>query len=331
MKFDFLETVEELKGKGQPFAIATVVRVEKPTSAKPGAKAVITSNGVLTGWIGGSCAEPTVRREALKVLEDGQARLVRICPPEKRDTLAQEGVIEVPMTCISGGTLEIFIEPQTTQPHIILIGHQAIVQALTTMGNELGYSITVMGLDCEPEQFPEAGRVLNTLDFSQLPIRANTYIIVASHGNYDEDALLGALQTGVEYVALVASKRRAQALIQYLRDSSLPEERLEYLKVPAGLDIGAVTPEEIAVSILAEIIQVRRRQAQIAQQEKQTPENARPLEARDPVCGMMVEVDDARYVTSHEGRMYYFCSKGCQRSFEAEPERYLTEEGNHGR
>lgn len=171
MKFDFFETVERLRGQGQAFVIATVVHSEKPTSAKPGAKAVITADGVLTGWIGGSCAEPTVKREARKALEDGQTRLVRLCPPERRGSLTQEGVVEVPMTCISGGTLEIFIEPQMNQPHLILVGHQAIVQTLAALGNDLGYLVTVMGLDVSPEQFSEANRVLNTLNFAQLSSR----------------------------------------------------------------------------------------------------------------------------------------------------------------
>jgi xanthine dehydrogenase accessory factor len=333
MKFDFFETIERLRDQGQPFVIATVVRSEKPTSAKPGAKAVISADGVLTGWIGGSCAEPTVKREARKALEDGQTRLVRLCPPERRDSLTREGVVEVPMTCISGGTLEIFIEPQMVQPHLILVGHQAIVQALTTLGKDLGYIVTVMGLDCSPENFPEADQVFTKLDFSPLIIKANTYIIVASHGNYDEDALLAALQTNASYVALVASKRRAQALYQYLRDSSLSEDHLNRLKVPAGLDLGAITPEEIALSILAEIIQLQHRgKIEMTETVEIKSNDEEPaLEARDPVCGMMVEIASAHYVTQYKDRTYYFCAKGCQRSFEAEPERYLAEEGKHGR
>lgn len=143
---------------------------------------------------------------------------------------------------------------------------------------------------------------------------------------------MGALQSQASYVALVASKRRAQALIQYLRDSALPEDRLALLKFPAGLDLGAITPEEIAVSILAEIIQLRRRgRLGMPAPESAKLEEQAPLEARDPVCGMMVEIAHAHYLSDYNGRTYYFCAKGCQRSFEAEPERYLAEEGNHGR
>ncbi len=332
MGFDFLATIDKLNKAGKAFAIATVVRAEKPTSAKPGAKAVITADGSLSGWIGGSCAEPTVKREARKALEDGQSRLVRLCPPEKRGVLPQEGVVEVPMTCISGGTLEIFIEPQLAQPHLVVIGHHAIVGALAALGKDAGFRITVMGIDITPDRFPEADRVVTMLDFSQVDVQTNTWIVIASHGNYDEDALTAALQTSAVYVALVASKRRTQALLQYLRDSNLPEERLASLKAPAGLDLGAITPEEIAVSILAEIIQRMRRPGSSNQESPRKAEQKNLQgEARDPVCGMMVEIAGARHVADYNGQHYYFCTRGCQLSFDAEPERYLSGEENHGR
>jgi xanthine dehydrogenase accessory factor len=329
MEFNFLETVVRLKNQGQPFAVATVVWAEKPTSAKPGAKAVITADGNLTGWIGGSCAEPTVKREARKALEDGEPRLVRLCPPEKLGLPAQAGVVEVPMICASGGTLEIFIEPQLAQPQLIVMGHLAVAQALAAQGKGLGFHVTAMGLEVTRERFPGADQVFDALDFAQLEIKPNAYLVVASHGNYDEEALLAALQSEAAYVALVASKRRAQAVIQYLQASGLQEERLARLKVPAGLDIGAITPEEIALSILAEIVQLRRAGAPTLEPlNVQTPELT---EARDPVCGMMVEIATARYITNYNGHRYYFCAQSCQRSFEAEPERYLAEEGIHDR
>jgi xanthine dehydrogenase accessory factor len=329
MESDLIDRIHALKEQGEAFVVATVVWAEKPTSARPGAKAVITGDGDLTGWVGGSCAEPTVKREARKALEDGQPRLLRLCPPEKLGDRVQEGVTEVPMTCISGGTLEIFIEPLMAQPHLVVVGHLPIARALAAQGKGLGFNVTVMGLEAVPERFPHADRVLEGLDFSQLEIQSNAYIVVASHGNYDEDALLAALQSEAAYVALVASKRRAQSLTQFLKESGLSEERLADLKVPAGLDIGAVTPEEIALSILAEIVQLRRRGGRTsARLSLDMPE---PSEARDPVCGMMVEIATARYASDYNGQTYYFCAKGCQRSFEAEPERFVTGEVNHAR
>jgi xanthine dehydrogenase accessory factor len=328
---DVLEKAHEFRSVGQPFAIATVVWVERPTSAKPGAKAIITEDGELAGWVGGSCAEPTVRREARKALEEGQARLVRICPPEKRGVLPQEGVSEVTMTCVSGGTLEIFIEPYLVQPQLVVIGHQAIAQALASLGKDMGYPVTVLGLEVNSERFPQADRLIPSLDFSQLQLRSNACVVVASHNNYDEEALAAALQLDIAYIALVASKSRAQAVLNYLRENGVPEERLQKVKYPAGLDIGAVTPNEIALSILAEIVQRQRHRpesslAEIGMvHEHQTEATVyREVEATDPVCGMTVEIATAQFKTDYNGQTYYFCARGCQRSFEAEPEKYLV-------
>ena len=323
---EFFEKMYALQQASQPFVIATVVRAEKPTSAKPGAKAIITADNHLTGWIGGSCAEPTVKREAHKALEDGVARLLRLCPPEKMGQSPMEGVTEVTLTCISGGTLEIFIEPHLANPHLVVIGHLATAEALVQLGHDLGLRVTAMGLDASAERFPGADSVFDHLEFSQVVLKANTYVVVASHGNYDEEALEAALASEAGYVAILASKTRAQAMMQYLKDSGLSEERLARLKYPAGLDIGAVTPEEIALSILAEVIQHWRR-GRMGQVPVEEPVQIQ--EAIDPVCGMVVEIETARYVSQYKGASYYFCSRGCQRSFDANPEEYLAQEGDH--
>ena len=320
--FDYLDKAHTLQASGQPFALATVVRAERPTSAKAGAKAIIMADGALTGWVGGSCAQPTVIREALKALQDGQPRFLRLTPPEKlgKAAHAQAGIIEVALTCISGGTLEVYIEPYLPQPQLIVIGHLPIAEALATLGKGLNYSVTVLGLDATPSRFPQADLVLDRLDFSQVRLTSQTYVVVATHGNYDEEALEWALDAGAAYVALVASPKRAEAVLQYLRETGVAEARLARLKCPAGLDIGASAPEEIALSILAEIVQLRRRtQETLAQSETPTR-----TEAIDPVCGMTVEIATARYVAAHAGQAYYFCSAGCKRSFEKEPEKYLA-------
>lgn len=325
----FLEEAYKYWQAGEPFALVTVVRAEKPTSAKPGAKAIVTAAGTLTGWVGGSCAEPTVKREARKALQDGRARLVRLCPPEQRGAFPQEGVTEVTLTCISGGTLEIYIEPQLAQPHLVVVGHLATAEALVKLAKALDFRVTVMGLEPGMSRFPLADAVLDHLDFSQVEIKPGTFIIVASHGNYDEDALEGGLRTPANYVALISSKTRAEAILQYLHDSSLPPEQVARLKYPAGLDIGAVTPAEIALSILTEIVQRQRRpQAEPPGDELLQVPVLQPAEAKDPVCGMMVEIEGARYVSQHGGKKYYFCAKGCQRTFEQNPDQYLIKEGD---
>ena len=338
---DYLEHAHRLRLAGEPFVIATVVRAERPTSAKPGATAIVTADGELTGWVGGSCAQPTVIREALHVLHDGQPVLLRMAPPDRLsgpDAPPAEGVLVRAMTCISGGTLDIYLEPQLAQPLLIAISHLPIAEALAGLGKGLGYAVTVAGIDAMPEHFPQADRVLNGLDFGQIALRPQTYIVVASHGNYDEEALTWALSTDAAYVGLVASPTRARAVVEYLRESGIPEERLARLKFPAGLDIGAVTPEEIALSILAETVQLRRQAhavqppatnaaemhtAHHAEHQPAEPPAA-PTEAIDPVCGMTVEIASARYTSQYAGQTYYFCCAGCLRSFEKEPQRYLS-------
>jgi xanthine dehydrogenase accessory factor len=334
MKTDFYDRVQTLRDNGNPFAIATVVRAEKPTSAKPGAKAIIAEDGALTGWIGGSCAEPTVKREAKKALQDGQPRLIRLCPPEKLGQAPQEGVIEIPLTCISGGTLEIYIEPQLAQPHLVVIGHLATAEALVSLGKDLGWHVSLMGLDVTRERFPNADLIFDHLDFSQLAITGNTYIVVTSHGNYDEDMLVAALQSQAPYVALVASKTRANAILQYLREANLTEEQIARLKYPAGLDLGSITPEEIALSILAEIIQRQRQSSGLKEIKSpvtnlELPMTQNPVgEARDPVCGMIVEIATARFTSEYAGTTYYFCASGCKRSFDKEPQKYIQVESS---
>jgi len=342
---DYLEHAYELRAAGTPFVIATVVRAERPTSAKPGATAIVTGDGQLTGWVGGSCTQPTVIRESLRVLQDGQPLLLRLGPPEQLSGRADApGVIERAMTCISGGTLDIYLEPHLAQPLLVAISHLPIGEALATLGKGLGYAVTVAGLEATRERFPQADTVLDGLEFAHITLRPQTYIVVASHGNYDEEALIWALGTHAVYVALVASPKRARSVVAALRELGVPEAQLARLKFPAGLDIGAVTPEEIALSILAETVQLRRRQPTTGAAPAATaipaaephPHDhnghethpgrliAPSVEAVDPVCGMTVAVATARYTSEYKGQTYYFCAASCKRSFEKEPGKYVS-------
>jgi xanthine dehydrogenase accessory factor len=189
-------------------------------------------------------------------------------------------------------------------------------------------------LDVTSERFPQADHVFDQLDFSQVAITRNSYVVVASHGNYDEDMLVAALQSEAPYVAFIASKTRSNAVLQYLREASLTGEQIARLKYPAGLDLGAVTPEEIALSILAEIIQRRRQAPTFTQGISPFPGFELPmvqkpaLEARDPVCGMMVEIATAHFTSEYAGTTYYFCAAGCKRSFDKEPQKYVQAESS---
>ena len=321
---DIAEIEKKLRRAGKPFALATVVRVERPTSAKPGAKAVITADGTLSGWVGGSCTEPAVRREAKKALQDGEPRLLRLCAPETMGRSPQEGVVEVALTCVSGGTLEIYIEPQLAEPQLIVIGHQATAESLATIGKAAGFKITVLGHGITPEQFPDADVLIDELDYSHLQFSPQTAVVVTSHGNYDEESLQIALQSDAGYVALIASEKRAKEVHAYLRGAGVSQEDLSRLRSPAGIDLGGHEPGEIALSVVAEVVRLRHQiSAQAVEDETASKQSAE--EALDPVCGMTVDIATSTLMTSHEGQTYHFCSAGCKQRFEKHPETYLVE------
>lgn len=334
--FDSLTMAKSLRDADTPFVLATVVRADKPTSAKPGAKAIITADGKLRGWVGGSCASPTLIRESLKALEDGQPRLVHLGPEAMPRGIAQEGWVEAPLTCASGGVLEIYVEPFLPKPHLLAVGHLPVVAALVELGADVGFAVTVMGQAASAEDFPRAARV-HDLDFAGLRslVAPHTCVIVASHGNYDELTLEAVLtrEPPAAYIALVASPRRAAAVKDSLRDSGLSEAQLGRLKCPAGLDIGAVTPEEIALSILAEIVQLRRKdvsalrvvsEATLAATAASPTPPQSPGEAICPTCGMTVEIATAIHTSDYHGQTYTFCGPNCKRRFDKAPEKVLA-------
>ena len=309
MSDDLLAQAYDLRRQGEPFVLATVVRCVRPTSAKPGAKAIIRRDGTVSGWIGGSCAEPVIVKESLQALRDGQPRFVALVGEGSSGPGRQDGVREYPMSCHSGGTIEVFVEPVLPKPELLLVGAGPVIETLERLGRAMDFTVT---------RSPEGAAPL-------LPARSaasNVFIVVSSHGSFDEDAVEQALQTDARYVSLVASRRRAAAVMQTLRDRGVPLERLARLKAPAGLDIGAVTPEEIAVSILAEIIHVSRTgRGDRPRNDPTTPQEVE-IEATDPVCGMSVTVASAKYRSERAGLSYYFCCAGCKRKFDDEPARY---------
>jgi len=321
MSVEFYGKANELLTKGLPFATAFVVRAEKPASAKPGDKAIVTADGVMYGWIGGSCAQPTVIQEAKRALADGEARLIRLTPNPKEQT-PRPGLVDLPMTCFSGGTLEIYIEPQLPLPRLMVIGSLPIAQALARLGKVMNYRVIVVAPDNGGVGSPEADEVVT--DLTQIPAKITplTYVVVASHGNYDELALTYALKSRAAYVALVSSKNRAASVLEYLTAQGLSEAELARLKYPAGLNIQATQGDEIALSIMAEIVQKRHNAGLLDVASLLIP--AQPTEATDPVCGMSVEIEGAKYTYSVEGQMYYFCCPACRKLFAATPQDYLA-------
>jgi xanthine dehydrogenase accessory factor len=302
-----LALAADLERRGEPFVLATVVRCEPPTSAKPGARAIVREDGTVEGWIGGACAEPVVVREALGALRDGRPRLIGLIGEGGPRQGRTEGIVEHAMTCHSGGTLEVYVEPHLPKPLLVVIGQGPVVEALATLGPASDYSVVTL----TPE-------VVST-ELGRLRLTRRASVVVATHADSDEDALDTALRTDAGYVSLVASRRRAAAIIERLASRGVAPERLACLKAPAGLDIGAETPIEIAVSILAELIQ-RQRSEKSAREGAPAP--ATSTESRDPVCGMLVQVTTAWYRSEGSGQHVYFCCGGCKEAFDADPARY---------
>lgn len=314
MSKTLLELAHQLTEIGEPFVLATVVWCERPTSAKPGAQALIRANGQVMGWIGGSCAQPVVVREAARILrEGGDPYLLRLGISDMG--IDRKDVRNFPMSCSSGGVLDIFMEPHFPLPKLVLIGDSPVVVALSQLAQVIDFSVTQ----------------LHDADLSQVAINEQTYILVASHGQYDEEALEQALRSPAHYVGMVSSLKRAGACRAYLYEAGLSAAQIARLKAPAGLDIGALTPDEIAASVLAELVQVRRRGTIDNEESKQdTKEIQYEVSAGavandiaiDPVCGMEVEIASARHHGDFEGRTFYFCCPACKRSFERNPQEY---------
>src|SRR5712691_3235164 len=255
----FFEQAIQWRAEGEPFVLATVVACQRPTAAYAGAKALIKADGTLIGWVGGSCAQPTVIQEALKALADGKSRLLRISPELQHSAVPQEGVYDFVMMCASQGALEIFVEPFLPRPELIVIGETPVAQTLARFGALLDFSVCVSDPAATRERFPDAETLYAQLEAVRTRIRPRSYVVVATQGAYDEEALEAVIDTSACYLGLVASGKRAATIFQYLRDKGVQQELLQRVTCPAGLQLGAVTPPEIGFSIMAEILQLRRR------------------------------------------------------------------------
>lgn len=324
MMFDqFLKETAELTAQGESFVTATVVRAIPPTSGKPGDKAIIHADGRISGWIGGGCAQPVVVKEALKALADGRPRLVRISPS---DSNPEEGIVDYTMTCHSGGALDIYLEPVKPNPQIMILGRSPVAQFLARLGSTIGYAVSMISSEAENNNIPGIETVTSgDFDLKGARIGPKTFIVVSTQGVGDEDALEQAINSDAMYVAFVASKTKAAKVMEFLKSRGVSQEKISRVRAPAGLDIGATSPEEIAVSILAEIVQMRAHAAKgAAKPASSLTLNVISSEAKDPICGMMVEKSKAKHNTEFRGKTFYFCCAGCKQKFEQSPERYLA-------
>jgi xanthine dehydrogenase accessory factor len=276
--------VDALIAERTPFVVATVVRAQHPTSVHPGDSGIVLGDGSIEGFVGGACAETSVRLQALRALETGEALLLRIVP-EGDHTADTEGAIVVRNPCLSGGALEIFLEPRLPAPRIAVLGETPIGHAVAAFAEHLGYDIAITAS-------------------APADLSDDVALVIASHGHEEEQALDAALAAHVPYIGLVASRKRGKAVIEELASRGVTG--LDRVRTPAGLDIGAKSAEEIALSIVAEIVASRGARAVVA-----------PASAVDPVCGMTVAVTEATPKTEHDGRTIYFCSDGCLNRYAA--------------
>lgn len=324
---DVLALAQRLRDAGEPFALVTVVDRAAPASAQVGDKALVTADGRLYGWVGGSCARSVVLREAEKALHVGAPRLVRLTSsgdaPAARGLGGAEYVVAT-SACPSGGELLLYVEPFRAAPLLAIFGDTPVAAAVARVGREAGYRVLrVRGRDETGEPPDENERVLEELRPEDL--RGVAAAVVASQGMYDEEALALALAAGAPYVGLVASRRRAEAVKAALAGQGWGAQELARVRSPAGLDIGAATPGEVAVSIVAELVAARRAGGRPAAGAEAAGDAGReaPRVAVDPVCGMEVAVAGARYTAEYRGRTYYFCCPHCRKAFIESPEAYL--------
>ena len=292
---------QTLAAERSPFVVATVVRVQRPASVKPGAVGLVLADGTIEGFIGGVCAQHSVRLHSLEALESGMPLLLRILPDGPDAVRREEGLITVTNSCLSGGAIEVFLEPVLPAPRVLVAGSSPIVAELRRLGAAVGFEIVAA------DDIP---------DGTLTPASGDLALVVAAHGNDEIATLRAGLEAGVRYVGLVASRRRGETVIDELRGDGVADEALARLETPAGLDIGARTPPEVALSIVARFVELRRTGPEDGDRLKPVPDVVYPVTATDPICGMSVVVGADTLSLEHEGETVYFCSAACMQTFE---------------
>jgi xanthine dehydrogenase accessory factor len=292
---------QRLAAERTPFVVATVVRVQRPASVKPGAVGLVLADGSIEGFIGGVCAQHSVRLHSLEALESGMPLLLRILPDGPDEIRREEGLITITNPCLSGGAIDLFLEPVLPAPRVLIAGGSPIVAELRRLGAAVGFEIVAA------EDIP---------DGTLTPQAGDLALVVAAHGTDEIATLRAGLEAGVRYVGLVASRRRGAAVLDELRAEGVADDLLARLETPAGLDIGARTPAEVALSIVARIVELRRAGPEDGDTLEPVPDVAHPVTATDPICGMTVVVGADTPSIEHDGETVYFCSAGCMQAFE---------------
>ena len=312
-----IKEIQEVQECNEPKALAMIVRRDVPSSGKPGDSAVITKEGEVRGWIGGGCTKGIVIKEALEAIREQKPRLVRIEP--KTDAPEQDGVKNYKMTCASGGSLDVYIEPLMPMTNITIFGRSHIAKALCAIGEPAGFSMKVVSDLADDGMFGSAS--IETLkDFDRSTDLSDSYVVVCTQGEDDANSLAAAIGSGPKYLAFVASYRKANSVFMELKRSGVPHDELVKIKTPAGLDINAKTAEEVAISILAQIVEAKR-----SVENETSEEVTQELEDLyiNPVCKIPVQKSTAKHVLEYKGEKVYFCCDGCKVSFEKEPTAYM--------
>lgn len=307
--WQILEQAAEMSRRGESFALATVVWRQGPSSSQPSSRAIITADGELRGWIGGACAEPAVIRAAQDVLTTGTAQLLLLGSPDQFGDTIPEGMAVVPVSCQSDGALEVYIEPILPVPHLVVVGRSPMAHTLADLASTLGWRVDL----------------IDGADFMTSHASERSMIVVATQGHNDEAAVERAIAAGPVYVGLVGSAKRGAAVLGYLADRGVPRDRLDKVRVPAGLDLGHTTHPEIAVAVLAELVQLHASGALL--DGTIAADRSEPAaQVTDPVCGMAVADGSGGPLLEYDDRPYYFCSVGCRDAFSADPGKYVRNE-----
>jgi xanthine dehydrogenase accessory factor len=304
--WDIIEQAAELSRRGEEFAMATVVWRQGPTSGQPGSRALITANGTLHGWIGGACAEPVVIREAQRVIAARVPRLLLLGSPDDFGAAVPAGMLVVPIACQSEGALQVYIEPVVPVPHVTVVGRSPMAHTLAELARALGWRADVR----------------EGADFHAADLDTRSVVVIATQGHGDEEAVERAVAAMPAFVGLVASRKRGAAVLGYLAERGVPKHLLDRVRVPVGLDLGHTSHREIAVAVLAELVQLRAA-GQLTPDAPAVTAPA-PATAVDPVCGMTVRADASSHPYVHDGVTYYFCCVGCRDAFAGDPHAHLS-------
>ena len=303
---DILGRCNELRAREEPFVLATVVAYKSPQSVKPGSKAIIKNDGSQIGWVGGGCVQPIVLREAKQALQTGKPKLLTISPDPPREDW--KGIESYPMACEGGGSLEIYLEPFLPKPQLVIVGRSPVAQTVAHLGHLLDFKVVVADPKADSQSFPEVDLIVTELESVRSHIDESTYVVVATMGNGDEEGLLAVVGTRPKYLGLVASEKKSKGLYEYLLETGTTPEDIGVITCPAGIELGSETLPEIALSVAAEITRLRRATA--------AEKPSEPKLAIDPICGMSVDIENAKYTSVVGGETIYFCCLSCKATFD---------------